>query len=297
MKDLLMHYGVTLGKRYSYKQKEFFLNYIIKICQENNVNYELITENRRLIKTTNLVIGDIDKSKKIVMAYYDTPQRYLFTNYRYFPFNPSENVRQEKNRFILKIIMTVMFIGLLIMGNYLNECFTIISRNLWYVFAGIICFIFYLIIRPKGNDVNFNANSAAVAVIMGAIDKTKNKNFSLVLYDRGSTGYDGLKLMNDRIKKDSEILILDGISCGEKVAFAHKNMSINEYICDGWIDKSYQNAHNALYFFNHCSMISCGKIVNHQFVVEPTRNRKDYSINMEQLNQINEVVHRFIEGS
>lgn len=297
MKDLLMLYGVTLSKRYTRKQKEFFLNYVVKLCQEKNISYELVSEHRHFMHTTNLVIGNLHAASKVIMAYYDTPQRYGLRNFRYHPFNPAKNIQQEKQRAALKVLAGILVIALLIGGHLLNEHLHFVTTNWWYVLAAIVCGIFCLLIYPKGNNINFNANSAAVAILMGCIEAVKQEDVALVLYDRGCNGYDGLKLLMDKIDKKARVLILDGIAEGEKVALAHKGMAINDLLHDGWIDKEYKDAHNALYFFEHCAMISCGKIVDHQFIIEPTRNKGDHQVNIEQLTQINKTIHRFIEGS
>lgn len=297
MKDLLMLYGVTLSKRYSRKQKAFFLNYVVKLCQAKNISYEFVSEHKHFMHTTDLVIGKLEKATKIVMAYYDTPARYGFGAFRYHPFNPSKNLQQEKQRAILKAAVAILLIGALIGAQALNEAWKIMPVIWWYALAASICGIFCWIIYPKGNNVNFNANSAAVAALMGCIDYAKRDDIALVLYDRGSYGYDGLKLIKEKVDKNARVLILDGIADGEKVVVAHKKMGIQELLDAGWITKEYEAAHNALYFFDHCAMICCGKIVDHQFIIEPTRNKGDHLVNIEQLTQINAKIHEFIERS
>ena len=86
MKDKMMFYGVTLGKRYTRRQKEVFLNEVIKKCQESGIKTDFMTKHTKVTHICNLVIGDLKKAKKIVCAAYDTPSIAINPFYHYYPF-------------------------------------------------------------------------------------------------------------------------------------------------------------------------------------------------------------------
>lgn len=290
MKDKMMLFGVTLSMRYTKKQKSCFFEEIIRRCNQLKVQYSFIDEHKLFNHVTDLTIGDISKAKTIVMAYYDTPAKTTLFHYRYAPFYPKNNANQEKIQLLIKLALFIV-VGLICYGLIIgNSMFFGLDQMLLYIVLAVVCSLTIIMSYPKGNKVNFNANSAAIALLMKCVETLKTDDIAYVLYDRGCIGYDGLAILGEKINKDARVIILDSVAIGKQTVIAYKNTSVDSEKLSDFTLKKYENPHNALSFFDHCIQVSCGEIINHQFYVANTRSKNDYQVDIENMNLIYETL-------
>ena len=177
MKDLMMLFGVTLAKRYTNRQKRIFYSQAGPFFRKLGYTVEFQKVKKNINRVVNIIIGDIKKAKYIVLCPYDTPSKALLP-YKYFPFNCSENRRQENTGLVLH---SIFFVGLCILAYFTFDHFSNFSTLLKVL--GIVVFAFliifsYRIISGIPNPVNFNKNSASVALVAALAEKTK-KNSSV----------------------------------------------------------------------------------------------------------------------
>ena len=297
MKDKMMFYGVTLGRRYSRKQKEIFLNEVIRKCQELNIKTEFMTKHTKVAHVCNLVIGDLKKARKVVCAAYDTPVIAINPFYRYYPFNPKLNVKEESRNLICEIVLGAILLGLCyLMLTYTMNQGTLLKVTGIFITGIIILFCFFYLFKGKANRFNFNRNSAAVVMIMQLIENVRNQDIAYVLLDKTADGYEGIKLLKENVADHQLIVMLDAISCGEKTVIAHNGADVSGLLCDGWVDKQFDDTDNTVGYFKRCIMISRGEIINHRFTVKGTRSKKDYRFDYEGLKNIYEQLYQFLEG-
>ena len=134
MKDKMMLYGVTLARRFNNKQKEIFLNEVITNCNKLNKKTSFMTMHNKVNHVCNLVINDLKSAKTIVCASYDTASKVILPNYKYYPFNPKLNVKQESYNLFLEVVLS----ALLLVLAYMIVIMTI-SLTLWIKVLGIVC--------------------------------------------------------------------------------------------------------------------------------------------------------------
>ena len=287
MKENMMFYGVTLSQRYTLKQKECFLEEVIKKCKDNGYKTSFISKHGSYYQLANLVIGDLDKAKTIVCASYDTPRKSLIP-VNYYPFAAKNNVSMgKKNVIVDAVIMIIMFLlSYVILLNF-NEASTSIKSLKIIMLAVLIIFTFF-VLKGTANKVNFSRNSAAVAMVMELMENNQNSSVAYVLLDRNTVTYEGLKALKEKLQDTSkEIILLDALAYGNDTCIAYnKNVDISDFKHDTYILKEYQNPTNALQYFKNMIQISCGDIEDHMFVVKNTCTNKDYEIDMNRLEEI-----------
>lgn len=288
MKDKMMQFGVTLSVRNTRKQKLCFLEEIIRECNQLGLSYSFIDDHKFFRHVTNLVIGDIEKAKTVVMAYYDTPIKSTLFKYKYAPFYPKNNATQERVQLLIKLIIFVLVGLICYVLISLNENLFQMSQQMLFLVLSIMCATTLFVLYPKANKVNFNANSGAIAMLMHCVSELKTDGIAYVLYDKGCIGYDGLSILKDKVNKDAIVVILDSVATGKETVIACRNVCIEDDQLKGFTVKKYENPHNALSFFDHCIQISCGYIRNRQFYVDNTRSKNDYKVDVDHMNLIYE---------
>jgi hypothetical protein len=307
MRDLLMLFGVTLAKRCTKRQKRIFYSQVVPFFEKLGYSVDFQKSDGKLNQTANLIIGNLAKSKTVVMCPYDTPTASLLP-YKYYPFNWKNNLNQEYLNLGLNFIIYVLFGGLLFYFlNYFSHqnSFLSISGTILLV---LLVFLSYSIIGGVPNSVNFNKNSASLALLASIAQKIKNDpGISFVLLDNNASSSTGLKLLskNEQIK-NKFLIYLDCIAHGEKIAFIHNQESNSETpelekhfkdlnIIDKMITEERGKETN-LQFFPRMVHICAGTIINQNFVVLDTRSKKDFKVDIPQLEKIQEGLLTYLRG-
>ncbi|MGN1343225.1 MAG: hypothetical protein ACI4U3_01505 [Traorella sp.] len=296
MKEKMLLVGVNMARRYKTKEKELFLQETIKLCQEKGLKTSFQTKKSSVMKICNLVVGDVQKADLILACSYDTPSVAIFPKLKYFPFNPSYNVKEELKNTILQCICGSLFflvIFFLIRGFMSSS---LIVKILRVIFILICAFGCYRSFKPAGNRVNFARNSASVAVLFKLIENVKNPKIAYVFLDQNCSSYEGAKLMRDELSQNKHVLFLDNLASGDKTVLAYrKKEDIQKFDNVDWMKKEYDETSNLLSYFDHAIMLSCGKIKDKKFYVEKTRTKYDYEVDMERLTQIYEKLYEIVE--
>lgn len=297
MKDKMMLYGVTLARRFNNKQKEIFLNEVITNCNKLNKKTSFMTLHNKVNHVCNLVINDLKSAKTIVCASYDTASKVILPNYKYYPFNPKLNVKQESYNLFLEVVIS----ALLLVLAYMIVIKTI-NMTLWIKILGIVCcviivlYCFFALFKGRANVFNFNRNSAAIALIMHLVEHVDNDKVAYVLLDKSCNSYEGLKLLKENVSDHQTIILLDCIADGEKTVVAHNNVDVSALLKEGYIDKKFDDTDNTLGYFNKCIMICKGSIADHRFIVKNTRSKKDYRVDVDALNVLYEDLKAYLEA-
>ena len=249
MKENMMFYGVTLSQRYTLKQKECFLEEVIKKCKDNGYKTSFISKHGSYYQLANLVIGDLDKAKTIVCASYDTPRKSLIP-VNYYPFAAKNNVSMgKKNVIVDAVIMIIMFLlSYVILLNF-NEASTSIKSLKIIMLAVLIIFTFF-VLKGTANKVNFSRNSAAVAMVMELMENNLNPSVAYVLLDRNTVTYEGLKALKEKLQDTSkEIILLDALAYGKDTCIAYnKNVDISDFEVLDFIEESNGNEYKLKVF-------------------------------------------------
>ncbi|GFP76437.1 hypothetical protein bsdtw1_02540 [Clostridium fungisolvens] len=302
----MMLFGVTLSKRYTFKQKKIFLSETHQYFQ--NLDYEISYQNNKskLKSVTNMVIGELDKANVVVVCAYDTPSSVLLPNYLYYPFNIKKNLAQENINLVLQfVLMGLCFSAIYFLVSPFNT-FSSIGKIIVSLLCGILGFIAYKLMQGSANKVNFNRSSASVALIGKLAEELKgNNDIAFVLLDQNINSYEGLKLLKKELKNSRKlILYLDCLAYGTYLVCAHNEKmkeTADQLIYHlkplNIINKTYKPERyeeTMLKFSTNMLVLTNGEIINEQLAVKNTRSRKDYQLDIKRLESIEKGLGAFL---
>lgn len=307
MKDLLMLFGVTLAKRCTKRQKRIFYSQVVPFFEKLGYSVDFQKSDGRFNQTSNLIIGNIAKSKTVIVCPYDTPTTTLLP-YKYYPFNWKNNLNQENFNLGLNFVIYVLFGGLLFYFlNYFSHQNSLLSIS-GTILLVLLVFLSYSIIGGIPNPVNFNKNSASLALLASIAQRISNDpSVSFVLLDNNVSSSTGLKLLtkNEQIK-NKFLIYLDCVTLGDKIACIH-NQESNSVASDlekclsdlNIIDKMITDERGKdtnLQLFPRMVHICAGSVKNQHFVVLGTRSKKDFKVDIPQMEKIQKGLLTYLKG-
>ncbi len=292
MKDLMMFFGVTLGIRFTQKQKQVFFDEVNKIFSEQKRKITLQSKKSQINAVNNIVIGDLSSAKIIVTAAYDTPSKVYLPRYKYYPFDTKKNLQNENISLIIQFVISILVMEAI---YYLLKGFTTYSTLLKIisVLITLICLVWiYFFMKAKPNKVNFSRNSAAVVLLIEVALKVNSDQIAFVLLDQSVMSYQGLFVLKEELKANQKLIYLDNFASGDILAIATKgNMDINELLSKEIITKqrefTIEQAQNSvLGIVDKMIYLVCGDIEKNRFVVKNSRCKKDFEINIPRLEKM-----------
>lgn len=294
MKDKMMLYGVEMCARYTRKQKELFLEFVIEACKRLGRSTAFETKHTRLRHIASLEIGNVNKADIIVAAAYDTPEK-AYTVMKYYPFSKENNIREGQGNVLVKIMIGIIA-GFLLF--YIMKGFRTYPLALKIAAGTAVAVILYGIYRMTNgipNTVNFSRNSSGVAMVMKLAEEITSEKAAFVLLDQTVGSYEGLELLKEHIGDHKTVILLDNLSYGSECVIAHReNTDIKGLLAEGFTDKPYKEPGNALRFFSDMIQISCGDIADQQLIVRNVGTRRDHQIDMKRLEKLHELLKDYI---
>lgn len=292
-----MLFGVTLAKRYTKRQKRIFYSQAEPYFKDLGFSVKLQTVKKKLLEVSNITIGDINRADHLIVCPYDTPSRSLLP-YKYFPFNLSKNLAQENREVFLHSFIYILssLIAYFVFRQYLT--FSILMRVLSIVLFACLIFICYRLIVGIPNQVNFNRNSASVALVAAlAARLRKKRNVAFVLLDNTASSNTGWRVFADEEGlKNKNIIYLDCLASGENLVCAHSRAAIpqgrklaeklagvnviDQVVPDGQIKDT------KLQYIPQMLQICTGTIEDHFFFVENTRSKRDFKVDIPRLENL-----------
>jgi hypothetical protein len=294
MKEQMMLFGVTLAKRYTSRQKRIFYSQAEPFFKKLGYSIKLQEIKKKFICVSNILIGDIKKAQYIVVCPYDTPSKSLIP-YKYYPYNLLENRHQENLELSLRIFIYIISCFLAYLTFQQFSYLTIFLKIFSIIFSTSLIIFCYRLIMGIPNPVNFNRNSASVALIAVLAERLKkNRNIAFVLLDNTASSNMGWRLFaEDKSLKDKTFIYIDCVAYGEKFVCAHNQNMNNEakrlVSCLKNIDVINQefpeeqlSGTNLSYFLQMLHLCT-GAIEDHYFVVRNTRSKKDFKVDIPKL--------------
>lgn len=308
MKNSMMLYGVTLGKRYTKRQKAYFVRHISEVYPKLGFPITMNESKSHNSTVCNMIAGDLEQADMIFAASYDTPSKFLLSNTKYYPFNSEKNIRVEKINLVIQIFLTVIFA----IATYLFMQLFLKSygfEKILFLFFSIIaagCALFFG--TTRANRFNFNRNSASLAVMEKIAEQcSENSKIAFAFIDKSVSSFEGIKEFQKLCKNSTkQIILLDSISYGQTMLLAHRekmNAQAAQLIRSAensgvqLTDRIYSDdkaERNILVFSKHMLYLVSGIIEEKDFVVENTRSKKDIQVDMERLNGIVKALTDFV---
>lgn len=297
LKDLMMKYGVTCGKRYTKSEKNLFLSEVLKDLEQNKIPYTVQKKSSSLMSIRNVIIGD--KNAPIVFAVaYDTPSLSLNPKYHYYPFQNKKNKTAHIIDILIYTIITLIFFALAIWMMYLAKSNTSLGLRIIFIILMILALmVAYRYSKGISNPYNFNSNSASVALIMDLAIKTKGKNVCFVLLDQSINSFEGTKILQEEIPSSKRLIFLNSLAKGDYKIVAHAK-NIESIELDAFQDHAlteFQVEQCLLGVYQNSVMVISGDRLNNDFIVRNSAKPNDNTIDMNSLENISDSFLKMIE--
>ena len=305
MKELMMLVGVTLGRRYTKKEKRFFGETIAKYFTELGYDITIHTKQNAFSIANNMVIGNLETAKKVIVAAYDTPGTISVPKYRYYPFNSKRNLRNESLSLAIRFLAASLLFVLIyfLLRNFMN--YELWLKVVAVVLSVLLAWISFFYLKGQGNPVNFNRNSASIALICAVAREYKGKDIAFVLLDQCVNSYEGLKALKEQMDGEGkEVLMLESLAYGEELVLVMKGKTnavsiVNNNESLSIFGKSYEEisaGNNFMQLFPNMLYLASGDNENKQFVVNNSRSVRDCNIDMDRLETISKIVLSYMKG-
>ena len=201
--------------RKSEKQKNEFAKYLKENLPDlNNFKIEEIEKNK------NIVIGDINKSKYVFAAHYDTPATLFVLPNFLTPKNPVIFI-------LYQLIIATLIIGFSFLIGLLATLINI-EFIIGYL-LGLFLFAFQMMYGYP-NKNNYNDNTSGVITLIElylSLSTDERENCTFIFFDNEEKGMKGSKAFNKKhkdIMDTKELVNFDCVADGDHILIIHKNI-------------------------------------------------------------------------
>ena len=104
----MMMWGVTLGKRYTNKEKSTFLQEAEKKLADENIDYSVYEKKSSIMDVRHLIVHCPEKAKVIIAVPYDTPENTLYSKYQWYPFSKSKKIKMDKICLLINTMIALL---------------------------------------------------------------------------------------------------------------------------------------------------------------------------------------------
>lgn len=211
LKDLILRYGVLLGKRNTEKQKTIFLRAAQKQLEQEGFPVDITCVSASIMKREtmnmyNLYAGDFKQAEVVFITYYDTPlQQLLPKDQKAFDANWS------RGNFLLHTLLFLLCmigIAVLLYSVVIPELQQYGFMSIWGVVLVLVCLCgFYGIqqmrggIAAKNNMVRNSSSLIALFALAGELSAQEKPHAAFALIDEGTRSEYGLKMLQEYIGK------------------------------------------------------------------------------------------------
>ncbi len=302
LKETFILFSSTIaGIRYRNRMKLKFLQYLRNDLETQGHKCLIWEEKRNGLKLYNLVVGNLFKAKKIVVAGYDTPSHILLANFLYYPIDSKRNRKSEKKDILAKSTISLILISLGIIVLNRIPSFSIILKTFGIIIFAVLLYFSFSLTRGFANFYNFNKNSGAIAILYELVCQLdpKDENIAIVFLDQVATSYVGYFHLKEILKEkrtSTEIIILDCVAVGT-TTFLVSDVN-HKYLVDR-LEKYYESPDKStilldknerektpLSFFQNAVCITCGESAEKNIIVRNTRSNKDVEYDLEKMENI-----------
>ncbi len=303
MKDNMLTYGVTLGRRFTRSDKYYFL----KSAAESFPPLGFQTRQIIVKKRINLTAGELDNAKTVIIAAYDTPPVSLI-GAPYYPFSPTQSVAGQKRSLLVQILGGLAFALLSWLFTHLFLSSTGFLGIVSAILLGLSVIMALFMFTIRGNRLNFNRNSASLAAMHTIAEKCRgNSSLGLVFLDGTVASSDGYKQLETMCSSEGKtFIVLDCLAQGETLvlafrpeqkAQAHRLTALAKAHGLDITEREYSTEKaekNILSASANMMFLVSGSIEDRRFVVKNTGTKKDVQLDIARLERITDTITAFV---
>lgn len=277
---------IQFGNRSSAKKKIRFLNWAIAWFQKQGYAVEVMNDKAKYGRVCDVLFGDINKAKQLIVVPYDTPLKLSIPNSMYFPLHGNKNRKIQMKSLAIQTICSFLWllVAFLFMYVALKQA-TIIKYSM--MLLSFVCFLLaFFIGKGIGNRYNFNRNHAAIAVAM-ELAKKKSDATAFVFVDATTQSYKGYLLLQSKYEKvleQKKIICLDCIGNDDPCHILTTKPCSQKDLQPYWhtIDT---DEDTVLSIFKNGYLVTRARYEEKEWCVYHTGTRKDTYVNFDSLRE------------
>lgn len=311
MEDLLVRYGIALGRRYSQKQKKKFLVAMSQEFAQLGYTIKYANDDKKGSRhSIDLFIGDIASAHTIIFTHYDTGSQIIWPNFKYYPLHGEKSMKAFRNATLIPPLVFTLIAVTVIYA--LMNMITLNTQTRPILLTGLVFFgllgISYLS-TGFGNRYNLNKNTASILTLLEIaknLAPEERHKIAFMLLDHGNSDNMGAQMIRLALPTTLEkrlFVYLDCIGRGDNIRIGYKaNLAINARK----MKENYQGKKKIeilecdtkrfifkpTHFLPQSLTVSCGKLdENNELYVDQINSGKD---NFIETANILEIAHMII---
>lgn len=302
--ELVLHYGVLAGRRYTEEDKLTFLSNIKKEFSKLGYQTQILKKDLKRFSGLNLYIGDVVKANNLVIAHYDTPYNSFDDNIKFYPFDTLKSnkaIADKPKMRALRVIIVGMVLMFIVMFFFkIKQPYTNI---LLVVSTVVMTLVGYLLMRGAPNVTNANLNTSGVLAILD-LAKLKPSDTAFILTDRECIDNLGDVMVNEALPNSIDkktVIHLKAIGNGEDIVIGFKksNLNLARKLAKNSKAKLYELndkavANHALNYYPKAVSISVASGFNDNYEINNVANDKDLEIDYNKYKAVVDLVYKFL---
>lgn len=309
--DLIIKYGIGLGRRFKRKEKAIFCNEVGKDFQQLGYDVRATIGKRKGKKSMNVMVGNVSKAKTIFIANYDTPAHNFGNPINYFPMDGQATFSSKLLPTYTPTILAGVLITfiLLTVGKRINFQDQFLFSAVIVLLLLVISAFTAIMTMGVGNKVNLNRNSSGIITLLQIAEKMPTKlrdEVAFVLTDDGCEQHSGDYMMIEALPntlKDRNIILVDCVGWGPRLGIGYrpKAHQLAEQLNDVFQGEKVmmqlcEKDHlkfSSLSFYEKGIVVCRGKKANESLIVANTASNKDDQIEAELIEKLSEQLVQF----
>ena len=213
-------------------QKQLFIDLMREYFPEMQI------EESGLIRSRNIIVGDVERAQIVLGAHYDTCAKLPFPN-MIAPKNPVFTVGYS-----LVVSMPFLLLMMFVMV-FLNSRKGMFLLNYWISFAVMMVILVSVFMLGKPNEHTANDNTSGVITLvelLSGLDPQQRKKVAVVFFDNEENGLLGSSQFNKKHKdvmKKKLLINLDCVSDGDHMLLLRSKPAMKQY--DEALAQSFQS--------------------------------------------------------
>ena len=309
--DIIIKYALGIPARFKRLQKNFFVNEMGKDFQAQGFQVKAIKGKHKKTEGINLVAGDLNKARYLIVSNYDTPSHNFGNPMKYYPFNGAANYASSFLPTYTPVIIGLAFA--LYITFMQAPHFDLETNKLATILWGAGLFISLILpafmIGSVANKMNFNRNtSGCIAALKTAelLSDDQKKHVAFVLTDHGCQKHVGDYILRNSIPDSIDhktVIMLDCV--GDKagkwvVGFKKDTQSIADQMAAGFktgaekvrcpkVDLRYTSSS----FYPKSILISRPEKHGDSYIIKNVATNKDINCDPQMIDELAEALVAF----
>ncbi len=314
VRELFLRYGIKIPRRFSRKEKDTFCSTAGHEFQKAGYPVKAVAGSKKNIRAVDVVAGDLDQAKTIVVSNYDTPVHNFGNPFNYYPLNGPSTVHASTFPYYTPLIICALIAMFLIFFYVKKIDFT---NRFWFslivvVLIFLCSIVGYFMSGSVGNKSNMNRNTSGCVAnmrIASLLDKAKDST-AFVLTDYGCSRHAGDEVLRKQTGDsiDSrQVILLDCVGRGDTVMIGYQKGHKKEAKRLAAYIKNAKTVliHPAALKYTQFSYYPSGLLVtrgiynpdSHIVTVPDTATKADDTVDVEAVEELCEAIAAYLEGN